>query len=63
MSKKELAGTRTHVSRLQSSVGDDPSPVPGLRAVSDDLGLDVSDLGLIVLGRSKDAKVVDLWSA
>jgi hypothetical protein len=51
---------KTHVSRLQGSVRDDPSPVPGLRTVSDDLFLDVPDGLVVVLGRSEEAEVVDL---
>jgi len=58
--KKENPVLNTHVSRLQSSVRDDPSPVPRLRTVGDDLFLDVTD-GLVVLGRrTEDAEVVDL---
>lgn len=49
------------MSALQGSVGDDPRPVSRLSTVGDHLGLDVTDLGLVVTGRTKDAEVVDLW--
>jgi hypothetical protein len=58
--KKENPVLNTHVSRLQGSVRDDPSPVPGLRTVGDDLLLDVTDRLVVVLGRSEEAEVVDL---
>jgi hypothetical protein len=58
--KAKTREPRTHMSRPQSPIWDDPSPIPRLRTVSDDLGLDVSDFGLVVPGRSEDAKVVDL---
>ena len=50
----------THVSALQSSIGDDPRTVSGLRAVSDDFALDVTDLRVVVLGGTEQAEIVDL---
>jgi hypothetical protein len=48
------------MSAPQSSIGDQPGSVPRLRAVSDDLGFDVTDLVVGVFGRTVEAKVVDL---
>jgi hypothetical protein len=48
------------VSRVDGSIGNQPGSVPGLGAVGDDDGFDVSnDRVWAGLGGSKDAKVVD----
>jgi len=47
----------------QSTIRDQPSSIPRLSTVSDDFTLDISHGGVVVLGGSVHAKVVDLRAA